>query len=86
MKSTCEIVSYWIWWLKFEISCSLKEIFWKTSQNSQNKHKEQSSGSVQSKDALKNFVKFTGKTSLPDSTKLQAGNLKPAEVAAGDSL
>ena len=60
LKSTCEIVSYCIWWLKFEISCSLKEVFWKTSQNSQI-NTEQSSGGVQSKDVLKNLVKFTGK-------------------------
>ena len=34
-KSTCEIVSYCVWWLKFEISCFIKEVFWKTSRNSQ---------------------------------------------------
>ena len=31
------------------------------------KHKEQSSGGVLSKDVLKNFVKLTEKTSLPES-------------------
>ena len=53
------------------------------------KHKEQSSGGVPSKDVLKIFCKihrkniFAGVSFL---TKLQAGNLKPAEAAAGDSL
>ena len=31
------------------------------------KHKRQSSGGVLSKDVLKNFAKFTEKTSLPES-------------------
>ena len=50
------------------------------------KHKEQSSGGVLSKDVL-NFCKihrknvFAGVSFL---TKLQAGNLKPAEAATGD--
>ena len=39
------------------------------------KHKEQSSGGVLSKDVLNIFAGVT---------KLQAGNLKPAEAAAGD--
>ena len=38
-------------------------------------HKEQSSGGVLSKDVLNIFAGVT---------KLQAGNLKPAEAAAGD--
>ena len=53
------------------------------------KHKEQSSGGVLSKDVLKNFVKFTEKNifaGLFFFAKLQAGNLKPVEAAAGDSL
>ena len=53
------------------------------------KHKEQSSGGILSKDALKMFVKFTEKNifaGVTFLTKLQAGNLKPAEAAAGDSL
>ena len=53
------------------------------------KHKEQSFGSVLAKDVLKIFVKFTEKTFFAGAsflTKLQAGNLKPVEAAAGDSL
>ena len=33
------------------------------------KHKQQSSGGVLSKDVLKNFVKLTEKTSLPESPR-----------------
>ena len=53
------------------------------------KHKKQSSGGVLSKDVLKNFVKFTEKNIFAGFfffAKLQAGNLKPVEAAAGDSL
>ena len=44
-----------------------KRGFLKNFSKFSDKHKEQSSGGVQSKDVLKNFVKFTEKTSLPDS-------------------
>ena len=50
------------------------------------KHKEHSPGGVLSKDVLKNFDRkniFAGVSFL---TKLQFGNLKPAQAAAGDSL
>ena len=52
------------------------------------KHKEQWSGGVQSKDVLKTLKihrknVFAGVSFL---TKLQARNLKPVEAAAGDSL
>ena len=59
----------------------------KNFSKSSDKHKEQSSGGVLSKDALKIFVKFTEKSIIAGVTfltKLQAGNLKPAEAAAGD--
>ena len=59
----------------------------KNFSNFSDKHKEQSSGGVLSKDALKIFVKFTEKSIIAGVTfltKLQAGNLKPAEAAAGD--
>ena len=58
----------------------------KNFSKSSDKHKEQSSGGVLSKDALKIFVKFTEKSIIAGVTfltKLQAGNLKPAEAAAG---
>ena len=61
----------------------------KNFSKSSDKHKEQSSGGVLSKDALKIFVKFTEKSIIAGVTfltKLQAGNLKPAEAAAGVSL
>ena len=72
LKSTCGIVFYYIWWLKLcnlymkitvSRRCSIKEVFWKTSQNSQintrSSHPERCS--VKKKDVLKNFAKFTEK-------------------------
>ena len=53
------------------------------------KHKTQSSGGVLSKDVLKNFEEIHSKNILAGVsllTKLQAGNLKSTEPAAGDSL
>ena len=50
------------------------------------KHKEQSSGGVLSKDVLKNFAKVTEKNILAGVsvlTKLQAEKVKPAEAATG---
>ena len=85
LKSTREIVSYCIWWLKFEISCSIKKVFGKTSQNSQIYTK----GSHPDVFSQKMFLKilqysqeniFAGFSFL---TKLQAGNHKLAEAAAG---
>ena len=73
LKSTCEIVFYCIWWLKF---CDLymkytfsnrspiKEVFQKTSQNSQ-------------KHIFAGFIFLM---------KLQVGNLKLSKAAAGDGL
>ena len=49
--------------LVHEIRCSKKRL----SERFSDKHKEQASGGVQSKDGLKNFVKFTEKKSLPES-------------------
>ena len=66
-----------------------KRGFLKNFSKFSDKHKEQSSGGVLSKDVLKNFVKFTEKNifaGLFFFAKLQAGNLKPVEAAAGDSL
>ena len=68
--------------LVHEIRCSIRGVLKNLSKFS-DKHKEQSSGGVLSKDVLK---KFTKKTSFSFSTKLQAGNLNSAEAAAGDSL
>ena len=52
------------------------------------KHKKQSSGGLLSKDVLKNIANFTEEHLCQSLflTKLQAGNLKRAEAAAGDSL
>ena len=55
--------------------------------NFSDKHKEHSSGSVLSKDVLKNFCKIgRKKTSLLESffNKFAGGNLKSAEAVAGD--
>ena len=52
--------------LVHEIS-SIKDVFWKTSQKFSDKHKKQPAGGALSKDVLRKFVKFTGKTSLPES-------------------
>ena len=67
--------------------CSVREVFWKTSQIS---HKKHSSGGVLSKGkmflkVLQNSHKniFSGVSFL---IKLQAGNLKPSETTAGDVL
>ena len=72
--------------LVHEIRCSINEVFWKSSQNSQIKHKEQSSdGGALSKDDLQNFVKFTEKHLCRNLLfNKVAGNLKAAEAAAGD--
>ena len=77
-----EIVSCHIWWLKFEVS------FLKNFSKCSDKHQEQSSGGVQSKDVLKNFVQFTEKhlCRILLLTKLQARNLKLAEAVAGDGV
>ena len=51
------------------------------------KHRQQSSRGVLSKDLLKDFVKLTEKNisaGVSFLTKLQARDLKPAEAAAGD--
>ena len=92
LKRTCEIVSYCIWWLKF-CTCTRNKGLYKRSvlknfSKFSDKHKEESSECVQSKDALKNFVKFTENLCAGVSflTKLQVGRLKQAEAAAGDSL
>ena len=65
-----------------------KKGFLKNFSKFSDKHKEQSSGGVQLKDFLKNFVKFTEKNIFAGFFffSLQAGNLKPAEAAARDSL
>ena len=69
--STCEIILYCIWWLKFcnlymkqavSQKGSIKEVFWKTSQNSQistrSSHPEVF---CQKKRVLQDFAKFTEK-------------------------
>ena len=59
------------------------------SQTFSDKQKKQSSGGVLSKDVLKNFAKFTEKNifaGVPFFKKLQTGNLKLAQTAAGDCL
>ena len=63
--------------------------FLKNFSKSSDKHKEQWSGGVLSKDVLKNFVKFAENNIFAGVsllTKLQAGNLNLAEAAAGDVL
>ena len=54
------------------VTCPWNKVFYKRSvlknfSKFSDKHKEQSSGGVLSKDALKNFVKLAEKTSLPES-------------------
>ena len=75
LKSACEIVFYCIWgWLKvvevvqlvdkIAVSprCSIKEVFWKTSQNSQiNTRSSHPEVFCQRKDVLQNVAKFTEK-------------------------
>ena len=75
LKSACEIVFYCIWgWLKvvevvqlvdkIAVSprCSIKEVFWKTSHNSQiNTRSSHPEVFCQRKDVLQNVAKFTEK-------------------------
>ena len=87
LKSTCEIVSYCVGGWN-SATCTRNKMlykrgflknFWKFW----NKYKEQSSGGVQSKDVLKIHRKnIFARVSI--LTKLQAGNFKLVEAAAGD--
>ena len=93
LKSTCEIVSYCVSGGWSSATCTWNKVLYergvlKHFSKFSDKRKEHSSGGVLSKYVLKNFVKFTEKTFTGVSflTKLQAGNLKLAEAAAGDSL
>ena len=99
LKSSYERVFYCIWglklWLKpctgnnqFPRGVLMKEVFWKTSQTSQINTRSSHSEVLCQKmfpKILQNSQKniFAGVSFL---TKLLAGNLKLAEVAAGDSL
>ena len=71
-----------------EIGCSIKEMFWKISQNSLKNTRSSHPEVVCQKMCLK-FCKihtryiFAGVSFL---TKLQVGNLQPAEAAAGDCV
>ena len=95
LKSTCEIVFHCIYWLKFcnlnmkqavSQRCLIKEVFWKTSQNSQinlrNSHPEVFCQRIFLK-ILQNSQKniFAGISFL---IKVQVGNLKLAEAATED--
>ena len=68
--------------------CSIKEVIWKTSQNSQINTRSSHPEVFLSKDVLKNFAKFTDKHLCRSLflMKLQAGNLKLSETATGDVL
>ena len=69
--------------LAHEIRCSRKEVFWKTSHNSQINTKSSHPEVFSQKMFLKIHIKnIFARVSI--LTKLQAGNLKLAEAAAGD--
>ena len=74
--------------LVHEIRYSIKEEFWKTSQNSninpRSSHREVFCQKIFLKSLQNSHKKiFAGVSFL---RKLQAGNFKPAEVAAGENL
>ena len=65
LKSTCEIVSF-VSGGRNSVTCTWNKVLYKRGvlknfSKFSDKHKEQSSGSVPSKDILKNFVKLTEK-------------------------
>ena len=81
-----------IWQLVNEISSFpevlLKEVIWKTSQNSKINTRSSHPEVFLSKDVLKNLAKFTDKHlcwSIPFN-KLQNGSLKLSEASTGDVL
>ena len=74
LKSTCEIFVYCMRWLKFgnlqmkeavSQRCSINEVIWKTSQNSQINTRSCHLEVFWQKDVLKNFAKLTDKHLSP---------------------
>ena len=99
LKSTCEIVFYCIWWLKF---CNLyikqpfprvvlyKRSVLKNVSKFTDKHKKQSSGGVLSKEKMFLKIQQNSQQNILSGVsfliKLQAGKQKPTEAATGDAL
>ena len=66
------------------LRCSIKEVFWKTSQNSQ--INTRSRGALSKEKMFLKILQKSQKNGVSFYIKLQAGNLKPSEAVTGDVL